>query len=154
MPRFPDAGEKETPARRTSPMLLFFAGICLALIVAYLGNAAWNLIHLSRYDASQLLAAATLPAPVVAQPLPRWSALASAAVFLLLLVLATTCLRAIRRTRRRKPAPYAQAETADVFIADPTRNALRPPPISLSTPGAAESQREAQEHGEGADGGD
>lgn len=133
MPRSPEAGgtvEKKAPSRRTSPALILAAVICVALLLAYLGNAAWNLIHSGQYDTSQFLAAATLPAPLLEQPLPQWVEYASAVVFLLIVILTATTLRAAisRRARRDRSAPYAVAETADIFIADKTRITARPAP--------------------------
>ena len=139
MPRSPEANgkvEKKAPSRRMSPALILAAVLCVALLLAYLGNAAWNLIHIGQYDTSQFLAATTLPVPLVRQTLPLWVELASAAIFLLIVILTAMTLRAAlsRRARRDKSAPYAVAETADIFIADKTRITARPAPIASPKP--------------------
>lgn len=134
MPRSLEAGgkvEKKASSRRTSPALILAAVICVALLLAYLGNAAWNLIHIGQYDTSQFLAAATLPVPLIEQSLPQWVEYASAVVFLLIVILTVMTLRAVisRSAHRDRSAPYAVAETADIFIADKTRITARPAPI-------------------------
>lgn len=139
MPRSPEMGGKvqQKPAsRRTSPALILAAVVCVVLLITYLGNAAWNLMHISHYDTSRFLAAATLPFPMTQQPLPQWIELASAAVFLLLVILAAVTLRAATSgsARRDKSTPYAVAETADIFIADKTRITARPAPIASPKP--------------------
>jgi len=128
--------EQKAPSRRTSPALILAAVVCVMLGLAYLANAAWNLIHISHYDTSRFLAAATLPFPMTQQPLPQWIEFASAAVFLLLVILATITLRAATSgsARRDKSTPYAVAETADIFIADKTRITARPAPIAPPKP--------------------
>src|SRR5689334_7929097 len=90
MARSPEAGRKVATAdaaRRASPALIIAAVICAVLLIAYLGNAVWNLMRLGRFDASQFLAAATLPFPIARQSAPQWIEFASAAVFLLLVAL-------------------------------------------------------------------
>lgn len=139
MPRSPEANgkvENVSSSRRTSPALILAAIICVALLVAYLGNAAWNLIHLGQYDAQQFLAAVTVPFPLAQQAVPQWAELASAVVFVLLVALTTVTLRAAmsRRARRDKSAPYAVADTADIFIADTSRITARPAPVAAPTP--------------------
>jgi TRAP-type C4-dicarboxylate transport system permease small subunit len=139
MPRSPEAGgkvEQKTPSRRTSPALILAAVICVALLLAYLGNAAWNLMRIGQYDVGQFLAAATIPFPLTGQSLPQWVELASAVVFLLIVILTVITLRAAisRRARRDKSAPYAVAETADIFVADKTRITARPAPIASPKP--------------------
>ena len=149
MPRSPEAGgkvEQRVPSRRTSPALILAAIVCVVLLVAYLGNAAWNLMGLGQFDASQFLAAATLPFPFKRQAVPLWVEIASAAAFLALVILTATLLRAALsgRARRAKSASYAVAETADIFLADKSRITARPAPIASpqvatrddTTPGA------------------
>ncbi len=128
--------EQKPSSRRTSPALILAAVVCVVLLIAYLGNAAWNLMHISHYDTSRFLAAATLPSPMTQQPLPQWIEYASAAVFLLIVILTVMSLRAAisRRARRDRSVPYAVAETADIFIADKTRITARPAPISPPKP--------------------
>ena len=139
MARSPEAGRKVATvaaARRASPALILAAIICVALVIAYLGNAAWNLTRLGQFDASQFLAAATLPFPIAPQSAPQWIEFVSAAVFLLLVALTALTLRAAiaNRARRAKSNPYAVADTADIFIADKTRISARPAPIASPKP--------------------
>ena len=143
MARSPEAGRKVATvaaARRASPALILAAIICVALVIAYLGNAAWNLTRLGQFDASQFLAAATLPFPIARQSAPQsapqWIEFVSAAVFLLLVALTALTLRAAiaNRARRAKSNPYAVADTADIFIADKTRISARPAPIASPKP--------------------
>ena len=139
MARTPEAGRKVATvaaARRASPALILAAIICVALVIAYLGNAAWNLTRLGQFDASQFLAAATLPFPIARQSAPQWIEFVSAAVFLLLVALTALTLRAAiaNRARRAKSNPYAVADTADIFIADKTRISARPAPIASPKP--------------------
>jgi hypothetical protein len=139
MARSPEAGRTVATAavaRRASPALILAAIICVALLLAYLGNAAWNLTRLGQFDASQFLAAATLPFPIARQPAPQWIEFVSAAVFLLLVALIAITLRAVitARSRRAKSSPYAVAETSDIFIADKTRISARPAPIASPKP--------------------
>ena len=139
MARSPEAGRKVATvaaARRASPALILAAIICVALVIAYLGNAAWNLTRLGQFDASQFLAAATLPFPIARQSAPQWIEFTSASVFLLLVALTALTLRAAiaNRARRAKSNPYAVADTADIFIADKTRISARPAPIASPKP--------------------
>ena len=148
MARSPEAGRKVATvaaARRASPALILAAIICVALVIAYLGNAAWNLMRLGQFDANQFLAAATLPFPIARQPMPVWVELVSVVVFLLLIILVAVTLRAAisQRARRDKSAPYAVAETADIFIADKTRITARPAPVAAHNPAKPAERNDA-----------
>jgi len=69
-------------ASRRAPAALYnLALIGILLILGYMGNTAWNVIHLNDFDFTPLLAAATLPLPFKGQTVPRWIGVASAAVF-------------------------------------------------------------------------
>lgn len=118
MPRRPTAGQKADPARArrsASPGLVVLAAGCSALVAVYLGNAAWNLLHLRHGDMGHLLAAAALPVPLVGQGVPQWVELASAALLLLLVLLSITATRAASRSRSRNAEPPLAVETYEIF---------------------------------------
>ena len=148
MARSPEAGgkaEQKSPSRGTPLALMLAALVCVVLLVSYLGNAAWNLMRLGQFDANQFLAAATLPFPIARQPMPVWVELVSVVVFLLLIILVAVILRAAisQRARRDKSAPYAVAETADIFIADKTRITARPAPVAAHNPAKPAERNDA-----------
>lgn len=133
MPTARNANEQGARVRRASYGQAILASVSGMLLLAYLGNAAWNLLHLHFYDGAHLLTAMTLPFPLVAHPLSIWVELASGALFLLLLVLTVSSLSAARRRlRHRNTTLFAEADQADIFIADTSRTAHRLSPIPPS----------------------
>jgi hypothetical protein len=120
-------------ARAMSPGRVFLAAvyaILLLLVAGYLGNALWNTLHLSRVDGPDVLAAVTLPAPLVGSAVPQWAEVASATGFVALVILALVMARA---ANRREKKPFAVADPADIFIGSmprdqPRSSLLRPSP--------------------------
>ena len=114
---------KPSKARGSAPLVVAFV-VLLLLIAGYLANALWNTLHLSRADGAALLAAVTLPAPLMDSAIPQWAEIASASVFLALVVLALLTMRAASNRRRRDANPFA-ADIADIYIAPTPRNTAR-----------------------------
>ena len=140
---------KPSKARGSAFLVVAFV-VLLLLIAGYLANALWNTLHLSRADGPALLAAVTLPAPLMDSAVPQWAEFASAGGFLALAVLALVTLRAASSQRRRRNANPFAADTADVYIAPTPRNAARrsllgapdahgAPPASLASPPEADT---------------